>query len=67
MDEVKAIIVSAIAGAGGSMGWDALLAQVPENRRRYFIAALKTLEAEGTHKRQVTATPEGAVFAVVKI
>jgi len=66
MNEVKAIIVQAITAAGGSIGWDALLAEVPENLRRHFIPALKTLEAEGTYKRQVTATPTGATFAVVK-
>ena len=61
------IISSAIDAAGGSIGWDALLEAVPLNLRRHFIPALKTLERNGTYKREVRATPEGAVFAVVKV
>jgi len=67
MEEVMNIISSAIDAAGGSIGWDALLEAVPLNLRRHFIPALKTLERNGTYKREVRATPEGAVFAVVKV
>jgi len=67
VDEVMTLIANAVDAAGGSISWDPLLDTVPLNLRRHFIPALKTLERNGTYKREVRATPEGAVFAVVKV
>jgi len=67
MDEVKSIIAATVTSAGGTIGWDALLAAVPANLQRHFIPALKALEREGTYTRRVTATENGYTFAVVKL
>jgi hypothetical protein len=67
MDEVKSIISQSIEAAGGTIAWDDCLAKVPFEKQRYFMPAIRALEAEGTYKRQVTATTTGATFALVKI
>jgi hypothetical protein len=61
------LIAQAIDASGGSISWENLLAAVPQDKQRHFIPALKTLERNGTYKREVRSTPEGASFAVVKV
>jgi hypothetical protein len=68
VDEVKATLLQAVTNAGGKIAWDPLVASVSFENRRYFMGAIKALEAEGVLKRVVTAVPGGSpTFEVVKL
>jgi len=61
-------MVTTVTNAGGKIGWDELVAAIPFQSRRYFMGAIKALEAESVLKRVVTSVPGGdPTFFVVKV
>lgn len=69
MDEIKQKVVDAVAAAGGSVEWVALLDNFDYREQRQLMDAVRILESENQVKRTITrqenAKPLFTVDAVV--
>lgn len=68
MNELQQKIVSSVEAAGGSIGWDALIAPLDYREQQRVLPEVRALEAQKVLKRNVVSNPDGGVvFTVDKL
>lgn len=62
MDELRAAVLEAVRGAGGSMAYRDLYESMPEQERRSLYSVLRVLKAEGVLRASVAFDPSSGTI-----